>query len=486
MMKRLRFLFFGFLGLSFGFLLLALFKNDALAETKEPTAIVYFTGVGCPHCAKVDLALLAGWTRKYPNLIVFEYEIYQQRQNAGLLENYNQEYQSGLGIPLAIFDKSSSIRGDRPILDSFENELEKQEGNRFLLRDGSQIAFENLNINLLPGYPKIWMNDRIAVKTKPTIHSPEGVSQLVKEFLISEDPRQVFEGQPYQLKEPEAIALSGSQQEFGNAAQLDSWLLEWNGFPLEKGAVEQPRDIAQQESPELEMERQEISWPKTISLAFVDAVNPCALAVMTMMLLAIITYNPQDKKNIILVGLAFTLAVFLMYLFYGLVIIRFFKIVQLITNVRLILYKILAIVAIILGSLQIKDFLRYKPGSLGTEMPLGLRPKVKKIISGITSPLGAFGVGLFVTVFLLPCTIGPYIILGGMLSFSESLKTLPYLLLYNFIFILPMLLITALVYLGISKIDDVSAWKDKNVKILHLIAGLIIICLGVAMLFGWV
>jgi len=231
---------------------------------------------------------------------------------------------------------------------------------------------------------------------------------------------------------------------------------------------------------------EQLTVAKILSLAAVDAVNPCALAVLSLMLIAIITYNPKNKKNILLAGTAFISSVFVMYLFYGMVIIKFFQVVQALTSVRILLYKILGAAAIILGILNVKDFFYYKPGSLGTEMPMKLRPKVKKIISGITSPRGAFIVGAFVTVFLLPCTIGPYVIAGGILSAYEILATLPWLLLYNFIFVLPMAGITILVYGGVSKVEDVSEWKDKNIKYLHLIAGTIIMLLGAAMLMGWV
>ena len=230
----------------------------------------------------------------------------------------------------------------------------------------------------------------------------------------------------------------------------------------------------------------ELTLAKIVSLAAVDAVNPCALAVLTLMLIAILTFNPRVRRNILLAGLAFTTSVFLMYLLYGLVIIRFFQIVQALTDIRLWLYKILGLAAIILGCLNIKDFLSYKPGSLGTEMPMSLRPKVKKIISGVASPKGAFVVGAFVTVFLLPCTIGPYIICGGILCPLSLLEILPWLLLYNLIFVLPMLVITAVCYVGFVAVEDVSGWKEKNIRYLHLVAGLIIFGLGAAMVLGWV
>lgn len=229
-----------------------------------------------------------------------------------------------------------------------------------------------------------------------------------------------------------------------------------------------------------------LTLAKVISLAVVDAINPCALAVLTMMLIAIITYNPKNKMKIVWSGLAFAAAVFIMYMIYGLLIIRSFQLVQGITEIRVWLYKILGSAAVLLGALQIKDFLFYKPGGVATEMPMGLRPKLNKIINNITSPWGAFGIGLFVTLFLLPCTIGPYVILGGMLSFMEILKTIPMLILYNLIFIAPIIIITGMVYLGLSRVEDVSVWKDKNIRKLHFVSGLIILCFGIAMLIGLV
>jgi len=229
-----------------------------------------------------------------------------------------------------------------------------------------------------------------------------------------------------------------------------------------------------------------LTLTKIISLAAVDAVNPCALAVLTLMLIAIITYNPKNRKNVLLAGLAFVVSVFSMYFFYGLIIVKFLQIVQALTSIRLILYKILGGIALIIGVLDIKDFFFYKPGGFATEMPLSLRPKVKKIISGITSPKGAFSVGLFVTLFLLPCTIGPYIIAGGILSVFEVLETIPWLLLYNVIFVSPMVAITLIVYGGFSRVEDVSSWKEKNIRRLHLTAGIIMFLLGLAMIMGWV
>jgi len=224
---------------------------------------------------------------------------------------------------------------------------------------------------------------------------------------------------------------------------------------------------------------------RIITLAIADAVNPCALAIMTMVLISILLANPDKKHRVITSGLSFILAVFIGYMFYGFVIVQFFKTFAIWTsNIYPYVTKGLAIGAILLGLMNLKDFFWYKPGSIGTEMPLKMRPRLKILINKITSPKGAFILGLFVTLFLLPCTIGPYIIALEGISSLATLKTIPYLILYNLIFILPMLAITLIVYEGLHQAEKISNWKDKNIKYIHLLTGILLIGLGVLIFFG--
>jgi cytochrome c biogenesis protein CcdA len=229
-----------------------------------------------------------------------------------------------------------------------------------------------------------------------------------------------------------------------------------------------------------------VTLAKIISLALVDAVNPCAFAVLLLLLTAILAYNPGNKRSILLAGLMFISAVFVMYFIYGLVFIKFFQLIQTLNVVKIWLFRALAVAAIIFGILNIRDFLKYKPGGLGTEMPLMLRPRMQAVIARVTSPRGAFITGIFVTVFLLPCTIGPYIIAAGILSVFDMLANIPVLLLYNLIFILPMMAIVAIVYFGLSGVKDVEEWKNRHITKLHLIAGILMLFVGVALLMGWV
>ena len=225
---------------------------------------------------------------------------------------------------------------------------------------------------------------------------------------------------------------------------------------------------------------------KITLLALADSVNPCAIAVLTMVLVAILIQNPEKRKKILYGGLAFVLSIYIGYLFYGLIIIQFFKaFAEILRENSTYIYRGLAIMAMIIGGLNIKNFFMYKRGGIATEMPIFMRPKVKKIIQKITSPKGAFAIGFLVTLFLLPCTIGPYIIASGLLANLGTWGALPWLLYYNLLFVLPMLIIVGLIYYGLTRVQEIEGWKDKNIKILHLIAGILLFMVGVALLMGW-
>jgi len=229
----------------------------------------------------------------------------------------------------------------------------------------------------------------------------------------------------------------------------------------------------------------DLSLISIITLALVDAINPCAIAVMVIVLLTLLTQHPEKEKAALKGGLAFTLAVFILYFLYGLIMVQFFShVIPNTGSFSSYIFKGFGIFAIILGILNFKDYLSYKPGSFMTEMPLSMRPRMKIWIKRITSTKGAFLIGIIVTLFLLPCTIGPYIIASAQLSTITFIQSIPWFLVYNLIFIIPMIAITLIIYFGLKTVHDVSGWKEKHIHYLHLIEAIILTVLGILMVTG--
>jgi hypothetical protein len=185
--------------------------------------------------------------------------------------------------------------------------------------------------------------------------------------------------------------------------------------------------------------------------------------------------------------LSFSAAIFIMYFVFGLLIIYGFKFLTGVTQLSgSWFYILLGGAAIFLGAINIKDAIWYGGGGFVAEVPMRWRPRMKQIIAGTASVKGAFVVGLIVSFFLTPCTAGPYFVAGGILSKISIISALPYLLLYMCVFILPMAAITMIVYSGFKAVEDISGWRERNLKVLHWIAGLILLGLGIAMVFGLV
>ena len=102
----------------------------------------------------------------------------------------------------------------------------------------------------------------------------------------------------------------------------------------------------------------------------------------------------------------------------------------------------------------------------------------------MTNPIGAFLIGLLVSLFLLPCTSGPYAVILGMLATKITFTSAVfYLILYNLIFVLPMLVVVFAMYWGLSP-EKAEDWRKNKIRLLHLIAGVILVALGIVILFG--
>ncbi len=230
---------------------------------------------------------------------------------------------------------------------------------------------------------------------------------------------------------------------------------------------------------------QGLTWATLIGAALVDSINPCTFAVLLMLLATISLANKRSR--ILWAGLAFTTAVYISYFLMGLGI---YSAIQY-SGLSRAFYYIVMFIALLVGILSIRDYFNYKPGILAVEIPLKWRPKLKAIIKGVTSVPGAAVIGFICSLFLLPCSSGPYLVILGLLANAATrLKAIPLLLIYNLIFVLPMILITLCIYCGLTSAEAAQKWRSKHIKLVHLISGIIMVLLAVllavSIFLGWV
>jgi cytochrome c biogenesis protein CcdA len=112
------------------------------------------------------------------------------------------------------------------------------------------------------------------------------------------------------------------------------------------------------------------------------------------------------------------------------------------------------------------------------EMPTFLKIASRKYLQKIHSPRGAFLVGILISLFLLPCTGGPYLtILSYLASESTTINLMgyAYLLIYNLVFITPFLIITAFVYFGTADIATLKEYRESYKQEIHLAVGILML-----------
>jgi hypothetical protein len=474
-------------GIAILLLTLLLAMPAMAAVTTGGTAVgYYFTGEGCPHCARVNPVLFGEWLTAYPGLVVVEYEVYRHPENAVVMAGMDRSYGIGLGIPVLFLGGNATFSGDATILAEVPAFLNRTFGGTGAPEGLTSLA--SLDIASLSGYPRVWMDDRVLVRENLT----GGDAAVLRGLLAGGDPATLLGGTGYVDLGSLNIGHEDTDIRFGHSLRTEGWLFGWNTVPGANATTTStvtptataPATPAPTPSPEACPPAPELTAGKIIALAAVNAINPCALAVLLVILLAIITRNPGRREKILLAGLAFSLSVFVFYLAYGVLLVSLLSTVRGATSLQLLLTRALGLVSIVIGLLHVREYLSPGAGSPGTGVPSGWKPRLGRALNRISSPWGAFVVGGLVTLFLLPCNIGPYIIGCGILSVYGPLVAIPYLLLYNLVFILPMLAITLVVYLGVARIGDVKGWREENIGRFHLVSGLIILAFGILLVLG--
>ena len=206
--------------------------------------------------------------------------------------------------------------------------------------------------------------------------------------------------------------------------------------------------------------------------AAVDSINPCAIGVLILMISVLIGAK-QSTRRMLLLGSLYVFSVLVVYLLAGLGLLYFLSTIPLwLTEYLSISVGILIISA---GILEIKDFFWYGRW-FSLTIPGRFIEKIHLLSNRVTIP-GVILLGAFVSAVELPCTGAPYLAIITLLSQYFDFTAFLLLLLYNLIFVGPLLLILILVAGGM-KLHKIKAWKNSNRPYMRLLTGLLLVWLG--------
>ena len=208
-----------------------------------------------------------------------------------------------------------------------------------------------------------------------------------------------------------------------------------------------------------------------ITTALIDSINPCAIGVLILLISIMIAF--KTKKEMMFYGFFYILAVFVTYVLAG------FGILYFLSSVPLYISEYISIVVgsliIIAGMIEIKDFFWYGQG-ITLAIPPERAKQIHEMTKKITLP-GVLILGVFVAGVELPCTGAPYLAILLLLSQNFNFAAFLMLILYNIIFVLPLIVILLMVNFGF-KIQNIKRWKQNNRTYMRLATGITLILLG--------
>jgi cytochrome c biogenesis protein CcdA len=215
--------------------------------------------------------------------------------------------------------------------------------------------------------------------------------------------------------------------------------------------------------------------PTVTIAAILDSINPCAISVLLLTIGFLFSLN-KDRKNILVIGLVYVLAIYLVYISIGLGVLQALTIF----GIPRFLGKFGAIFIIASGAINIINHY-YPKFPIKLKMPDSSHSKLATFIQKATIP-SAVILGILVGLYEFPCTGGPYLTILGLLHNKATFfNGFLYLVYYNLIFVSPLLLI---LWFGSRQdlYDKVSKWRNAQMVKLGMIDGLIMIILGVIIL----
>ncbi|MEW6329228.1 MAG: cytochrome c biogenesis protein CcdA [Candidatus Micrarchaeota archaeon] len=221
-----------------------------------------------------------------------------------------------------------------------------------------------------------------------------------------------------------------------------------------------------------------ISIPLIIGAGLVDGINPCAFAVLIFLLAYLLSVS-ANRTRMLKAGAAYIIAVYASYFAAGVGLLSLIHI----SGFSSLIFKVAAVVALATGLLSIKDYFWYGK-SFTLKIPESKKESIQKWVVRANIP-AAVVLGFLVSMYELPCTGGVYLAILGMLANRMTqVSALPYLALYNLMFVLPLALILLAMYFGL-KAEHIESWRESKKNIMKLAVGVLLLIFGIGMLVGW-
>jgi cytochrome c biogenesis protein CcdA len=225
-----------------------------------------------------------------------------------------------------------------------------------------------------------------------------------------------------------------------------------------------------------------------LGAGLINGLNPCAF-VTIVFFLSYLAFMGRQGRELLIVGVTFTLGVFIAYLLAGLGLSQLMEpLANLQVTLKRLMFSLTATLCLALSGISVYDYLKARQGKIDEmkiKLSLDLRRQVHKVIrSGAQMRafyLVAFGLGAVVSLIQLTCTSPIYV---GILFLVHEVPEMQanaflYLLIYNLAYILPLVAIFLLAYFGTSS-EQLGAFITRRTASIKILTAVIFLVMA-----GW-
>lgn len=217
----------------------------------------------------------------------------------------------------------------------------------------------------------------------------------------------------------------------------------------------------------------------------IDGVNPCAFATIIFLIAYLAAYERKGRE-ILVAGIAFSLGVFLTYIGVGFGFLKFLASLPFLNVIGKWIYGITMLLCLALAWGSIMDYFKARAGKtqeMVLRLPDRFRNLTKRLIRKGASARqfvpASFVLGLVISLVELACTGQVYLpTIIFVLGIPEwRARASLALLLYNVMFILPLVVVFSLVYFGTTS-EQLMAWLTKRTAAIKLVTAALFILLA--------
>jgi len=185
----------------------------------------------------------------------------------------------------------------------------------------------------------------------------------------------------------------------------------------------------------------------------------------------------MSRKKILQIGGTYVAGIFIAYLLIGLGILKILHLF----NTPHFMGMVGATILIIFGVINLINGI-FPAFPLKLKIPTVSHTAMGRLMEKASFP-AAFGLGILVGICQFPCMGGPYLMVIGLLRDQVTyLSGFGYLLLYNIILIVPLVVVLS-ISADKTMVDKVQDWKRTNLRGVRLWAGLAMIIIGILIFF---